>query len=147
MVSVYIVTKEAETARKLQSEMTNWGFSCFIGNIKDKVIERVVKDAPHLVIQELDGLASQSVLQDLTSGAKIIRKVPVLALVTLDSLTQSNQFLSADDFLVRPYDQRELVARAGHLTQKTQRRDELAGLRRPGNQPGGLRSPGGRQNR
>jgi two-component system alkaline phosphatase synthesis response regulator PhoP len=125
MASVYIVTKEIETARKLQSELTNWGFTCFSGNIKDKVVERVVRDAPHLVILELNGPISQTVLHELTTSSKIRKKVPVLALVTIDSLTQNDLFLSVDDFLIRPYDQRELVARAGRLTQKTASQNEM----------------------
>jgi DNA-binding response OmpR family regulator len=125
MASVYIITKEMETARKLQSELSNWGFSCFTGSLKDKVVERVARDAPHLVILELNGPASQSVLQELTSSSKIRKKVPVLALLTMDSLTKNDLFLSVDDFLVRPYDQRELVARAGRLTQKTTAANEM----------------------
>jgi DNA-binding response OmpR family regulator len=125
MASVYIVTKEAETARKLQSELTNWGFTCFTGNIKDKVAERVARDAPHLVILELNGSASQAVMQELTSSAKIHKKVPILALLTMESLTKNDLFLTVDDFLIRPYDQRELVARAGRLTQKATNPNEM----------------------
>ena len=85
MSSIYIVTKEMETARKLQSELTNWGFSCFTGNLKDKVVDRVVKDVPHLVILELNGPTSLTVLQELTTSAKIRKKVPVMGLVSLES--------------------------------------------------------------
>jgi DNA-binding response OmpR family regulator len=125
MASVFIVSKENETARKLQSELSNWGFTCLTGNIKDRVVDRVIHDSPHLVILDLDGPASQAVLQDLNSGAKLHKKIPILALVTMESLTTSDQFLSVDDFLVRPWDQRELVARAGRLTQKSSRQNEL----------------------
>jgi DNA-binding response OmpR family regulator len=125
MASVYIVTKENETARKLQSELTNWGFSCFTGSIKDKVAERVVRDSPHLVILELDGPASQTVLQELNSSPRIHKKVPIMGLVTMESLTKNDSFLNVDDFLIRPYDQRELVARAGRLTQTSGASSEM----------------------
>ena len=125
MTSIFIVTKENQTARKIQAELTNWNFACFTGNIKDKLAERVVRDAPHLVILELNGLASQAALQELTSSPLIKKKVPVLALVTLESLTRNNQFLSVDDFIIQPYDQRELVARVGRLTQKTEDTSEI----------------------
>jgi DNA-binding response OmpR family regulator len=123
--SVFILTQEEESARKLQSDLTNWGFNCLTGNLKEKVVERVVRESPHLVILELNGLVSQTVLRDLASSAKIRKKVPVLALVTMESLTQNDLFLSVDDFLIRPYDQRELVARAGRLTRKTSQPNEM----------------------
>lgn len=125
MASIYIVSQENETARKLQSDLTNWGFACFTGNIKDRVIDRVVRDAPHLVILELNGQTGQAVLKELNSTSRIRKKVPVLALVSMESLTQNDQFLSVDDFLVRPYDQRELVARVGRLTRNYANQNEI----------------------
>jgi DNA-binding response OmpR family regulator len=125
MASVFIVTQEMETARKLQAELTNWGFSCFTSNYKEKIVERVVRDAPHLVILEMNGLASQAVLRELSASPKIRKKVPVLALLTMESLTRDDVFMNVDDFLIKPYDQRELVARAGRLTRKTTHQDEM----------------------
>ncbi len=125
MASIYIVSQENETARKLQSDLTNWGFTCFTGNIKDRVIDRVVRDAPHLVILELNGKTGQAVLKELNSTSRIRKKVPVLALMSMESLTQNDEFLSVDDFLVRPYDQRELVARVGRLTRNYANQNEI----------------------
>jgi len=101
------------------------GFCLFTGNIKDKLAERVVRDAPHLVILELNGLASQAALQELTSSPLIKKKVPYPGSGHSGSLTRNNQFLSVDDFIVQPYDQRELVARVGRLTQKTEDTSEI----------------------
>ncbi len=125
MASIYIVSQENETARKLQSDLTNWGFTCFTGNIKDRVIDRVVRDAPHLVILELNGKTGRAVLKELNSTSRIRKKVPVLALMSMESLTQNDEFLSVDDFLVRPYDQRELVARVGRLTRNYANQNEI----------------------
>ncbi|HSW57550.1 MAG TPA: response regulator transcription factor [Dehalococcoidales bacterium] len=124
MASIYIVAQEAETARKLQAVLSQRGFSCFTGNIKDKLAERVARDAPHLVILELNGQSSRAALQTLRSSSRIRKKVPVLALVTLDSVTQDDLFLNVDDFLIQPYDERELAARAARLTRKISRQDE-----------------------
>jgi DNA-binding response OmpR family regulator len=125
MASVFIITHELETGRKLQSELSNWGFTCYTGNLKEKIVERVVKESPHLILLELNGPVSQAVLQELSTNPKIHKRVPILALLTMDSLTQNDLFLNVDDFIIRPYDQRELVARAGRLTQKTHQLNEM----------------------
>lgn len=125
MPSVLIITKENGTAAKLKSELTKWGFTCLIASFKDKIAERVVHEAPQLMILEMNGQISQKLLNDLTGNTKIRRKSPIMALMSVETLTQSSSYSGADDFIVRPYDERELVARARRLLQKNSREDEM----------------------
>jgi DNA-binding response OmpR family regulator len=125
MSSVLIIAKEMDTARKLQVELSKGGFTCLTATLKEKVVERVVRDAPQLVVLELDGQDSQAVLHDLTGSARIKRKVPIVALMSTASLSQPGDFAGVDDFIVRPYDDRELVTRAQRLVQKTVNQDEV----------------------
>ncbi len=89
MPSVLLITKENETAGKLQSELTKWGFTCLTASIKDKIVERVIREAPELMILEMDGQVSQTLLNELTSSTKIRRKSPIIALITAETLNQS----------------------------------------------------------
>ena len=125
MSSVMIIAKEDETARKLQAELSRWGFTCLIAGIKEKVVERIMREAPELVILEMNGQVSQTVLHELKAGSKVRRNTPVIALVTSEMLGQSDDYLSVDDFVVRPYDNRELVARARRLLQKNTNEEEI----------------------
>ena len=91
-----------------KSELSKWGFASLIANIKDKIAERIIRESPELVILEMDGTASQTVLHDLTSGSKIKRKSPIMALISDDALNHPDEYLGVDDFIVQPYDDREL---------------------------------------
>ena len=124
MPSVFIVTKESQTSLKLQSELTKWGFTCLIANINEKVVERAVREAPELIILEVDGQISQTTLHELVDGSKVRRKMPIIAIMSLEALNSSSNYLGVDDFVILPFDSRELVARARRLIQKNTKSDE-----------------------
>jgi two-component system, OmpR family, alkaline phosphatase synthesis response regulator PhoP len=125
MASLMIITQEIETAKKLQSEIAGWGFECILVGIKDRVLERVVREVPEIVLLEMDGQVSQAVLRELTDGSKIRRKVLLIVLMTVETLNHPDVFLGADDFIVRPYDAKELAARARRLLQKNTKENEV----------------------
>jgi DNA-binding response OmpR family regulator len=125
MSSLLIVAKENETARKLQTELSGWGFECSIAAFKDKITEKVGREGSELVILEMDGQASRMILHELTDASKIHRKLFIVALMTVDTLEHPNEFLGVDDFIVMPYDARELVARARRLLQSNVKENEI----------------------
>jgi two-component system alkaline phosphatase synthesis response regulator PhoP len=125
MPSLFIITKEDATAAKLQSELTKWGFTCLTANIKDKVIERAIHEGPELIVLEMDGQTNQMLLHELSSGSKVRRKIPVIGLITQEVLNNSGNYLEVDDFVIQPWESRELVARARRLLQKNTREDEV----------------------
>ena len=61
----------------------------------------------------MDGQVSQTILHELTSGSKVKRKSSIIALMTVEILNNPNDYVGVDDFVVRPYDDRELVAEPG----------------------------------
>ncbi len=125
MASVLIVTQEPETGRKLQSELTRGGFTGLAATFKEKIVDRVVREAPQLVILELGSQLGHNILRDVTTSPRIRRKVPVLALTGTGGLNQSADLNSADDFIVHPFDNRELIARSLRLIQKSVHQDEV----------------------
>jgi two-component system, OmpR family, alkaline phosphatase synthesis response regulator PhoP len=120
-----IVTEENTTAKRIGADLSIWGFTCLIAGIKEKVIERIVREAPELVILEMKGQISQAFLHELKTGSKIRRNIPVIALVTPEIFSRSNDYLTVDDFIIQPYDNRELVARARRILQKNTHEDEI----------------------
>jgi DNA-binding response OmpR family regulator len=125
MPSVLIVTDEPDYARKLQSELSRWGFSCFIAGTKDKIVVRVIREVPQLVIVDMNGEDSEAVLKEVTSGSRIQRKVPVIALISTDGLESPANYAGVDDFVVQPYDSLELVVRANRLVQSSTNQEEI----------------------
>lgn len=126
MPSVLIITKEKETSGKLQLELSRWGFTCLVANIKDRIVERVIREAPELMILEMDGQPSQTILRELVaSGVKVRRKAAIITLMTIEMLDHPDEYQGVDDFIIRPYDDRELVARARRLLQKNARDNEV----------------------
>ncbi len=119
MASAFIITREAETARKLQSDLSRIGFTCLTAGLRDKVVDRVVREAPQIVILEMDGPVSQAVLNDLVTSSKIRRKSPILALMSAETIRQALDYPGIDDFILQPYEGNELIARARRLLQKT----------------------------
>lgn len=125
MSSVLIIAKEMETARRIQSELAKRGFICLTATQKDKLVERVVREAPELILIKMEDSASQTALHEITSSTRIKRKVPILVLLTTEMLNQPEHYLRADDFILYPYDVRELAARARLLTQKNSNQSEV----------------------
>jgi len=120
-----IIAKEEATSAKLKAELPRWGFTCLTAGMKDKVVERIIREAPELVILEMNGHISQTVLHDLKAGSKIKRNTPIIVIVAGDSLGQSGDYSLADDFIVRPFDNLELIARARRLLQKNASEEEI----------------------
>jgi two-component system alkaline phosphatase synthesis response regulator PhoP len=125
MSSVLIVSRETEAAHKIQVELSRSGFTCLTATLKDRVVERVIGEAPELVILEINGQPGQLLLHELASGSRIKRKVLILALMTAEILNHPNEYLGVDDFIIWPGDYRELVARARRLVQRTAKGDEI----------------------
>jgi two-component system, OmpR family, alkaline phosphatase synthesis response regulator PhoP len=128
MPNVLLIVKEVETGKKLQNELAERGFAAAIATNRDKIIERVIRESPELVMVEMNGFASQSVLHELTHTGKIKSKMPIMALVNVDSLTQPGDFLGVDDFVLRPYDIKELTFRAKRLLQRNTNQEEILHL-------------------
>jgi len=125
MPNIFIITKEIEMAKKLQSKLAERGLTSSFASTRDKVIERIVRESPELILVEMNGQASQTILHELTHGGKIKSKVPIMALVNPEGLNQPADYLGIDDFSFWPYDDRELSFRIKRLLQKNIKEDEI----------------------
>jgi two-component system alkaline phosphatase synthesis response regulator PhoP len=126
--SLLIITKEQATSQKLQASLSEMGFSCSSATLKDRVIERILRESPELVMLEMDGYPSQTLLHELTHDGKLKARVPILALVNAEHLAQPSEYSGVDDFVLWPYDRRELTFRIKRLLQKNARQDEILNL-------------------
>ena len=125
MSTIFLITREMETGKKLQSELAELGFVVLLASDKEKFLERIIRSSPELIMLEMNGQVSQKVLRDLTRSGKIRSQVPIMALVTPENLTQPGDYLGVDDFVLRPYNSREIAFRIHRLLQRSIKRDEI----------------------
>ncbi len=125
MPDILIITSEIESGKKLQRELFERGYNILLALEKEKIIERVVRESPELILLEMNGQTGQSLLHNLTHSSKIKSKVPIIALVAPENLMQPADYLGVDDFIVCPYDPKEIVFRIKRQLQKKIKQDEI----------------------
>jgi DNA-binding response OmpR family regulator len=123
--SILIVAKETEVVEKLRTELTGSGLNCSISLYTDKVLERVIRDVPELILLDLKGPAGLTVIKDLTDANKIPRAIPIIVIIPPSLLSNPFDLKGAADFVVAPYNPGELVVRIKRLIRKYNREDEF----------------------
>jgi DNA-binding response OmpR family regulator len=125
MTTILIITSENEDGKKLQTELSERGYSILLASEKEKLIDSIVRESPELIMLEMNGQTGQSTLHNLTHSSKIKSKVPIIALVAAESLMQPADYQGVDDFIMRPYDSREISFRIKRQLQKKVKQDEI----------------------
>ncbi len=118
MFSVLIVTREKKSAAELRQRLGREGLTCAIEDDATRLVERLVEDAPDLLLVD-----TGDVKADLTAWEPALKgrhlKLPLLiALITRAGMNGLLADAAIDDFLVKPYDPDELVARVRRLLKK-----------------------------
>jgi two-component system, OmpR family, alkaline phosphatase synthesis response regulator PhoP len=123
--NILIVTKENDFALRLKVEFSGSGFDCSVAGYGDKLIERVIREVPELILVDLKGPGGLTVMRDLTDGNRIPRKIPIIAIIPADYLNNPIDIAGADDFVISPHNEKELILRVKRLIRKTTREDEV----------------------
>jgi DNA-binding response OmpR family regulator len=107
---ILIIAEESEEVRQLMTELARYDFACSVSDTAGSD-EQLTAQNPDLVLLEADSLTGVgSLCQAFRQMA-----LPTIALARLETVSSLNGNLEADDFIVKPYDPRELVARAKKL--------------------------------
>jgi DNA-binding response OmpR family regulator len=114
MLRVLIIALESGAVSGLRSEIARSGFACSIVPHGDKLEEEMLAYRPDLVLVEMNNDLTSARTLGLIGEFKDKRKLPVIALVVRESLSDIDA-INADDFLLSPYDGRELVLRIKRL--------------------------------
>jgi DNA-binding response OmpR family regulator len=125
MSSILIVAKDNTSVLKIKAELLDSSFSCSISIYSEKLIERVIREVPELIVLDLKGTSGLIAMRELTDGNKIPRKIPIIAIISSDLLNNPAAFQGATDFIISPYAPRELVLRVKRLIRKSNREDEM----------------------
>lgn len=116
MFSVCIIAKDSQRIKELHWGLTQNGFICSIASGEEEIIKQVVKQAPDLMLMEMDSLSRAKELSQKIKGE---RRLPIIALVRREVLNNVDGHWDIDDFIIQPYDVRELVLRIKRLIQRT----------------------------
>jgi len=125
MSSVLIATKEIDTAKKLRQQLSRYGFTGLTAAVYERLIERIIKEAPRIVILEMNGAESRDILHELANSTRVKRKIPILALADVDSLSNPDDYLAMNDFLMPPYNVEEMAVRAKRLLHEVEKPEEI----------------------
>ncbi len=117
---VLIVEDERAVARGLEYGLASEGFSVLWAATGEQAL-RVAKDAdPHVILLDirLPGISGFDVCRELRASGS---RVPILMLTARDEPADKvlGLELGADDYVVKPYDLRELVSRIHALLRRT----------------------------
>ena len=112
MLKIVVVAKQNEEILKLCSELNSHGFQCSNAT-GENALEQVAENAPNLFLIEFTGS------HDILTLCRYIRKekeLPVIGLIPPDKLDNLEGLV--DDFVVKPYNTKELVTRIKHLVKR-----------------------------
>ncbi|MFQ6122750.1 MAG: response regulator transcription factor [Dehalococcoidales bacterium] len=121
---LFIITEEREGVNGLHSGLVQKDFICSVVPARDEVVRQVAEQAPDLVLVEMDGQAANSRICELFQRVKLERHLPIIALVSKETLDSPDVNLNViDDFVVKPCDVSELVLRVKRLLQRSNHTD------------------------
>jgi DNA-binding response OmpR family regulator len=106
--------------QKLQSGLASEGFNLSVFPNKERALAQMARVVPDLVIIEVDEQSTPQILRDLEKN-RIKGHIPVIALLSENTLSDADAIQSADDFISSPFNSWELVLRVKRLLKKTAR--------------------------
>ena len=129
MPRVFIIANESEQVRKLTADLTQRGFSCLVAPYNEKTIEQIALQHPDLVLVDMVQSAVGSELWYLPQRIKDViaseakQPLPIIALIPREMLDNLDSSLSMDDFVAKPWDLSEVIARVKRILRQTKNID------------------------
>lgn len=119
--SIFIVEDEPEIARLICASLAEYGFRCEHQSTGRQLLERARESSPDLCIVDLGlpDMDGMQVVRELQDGSPCA----VLILTGRNDVTDRvlGLELGADDYIVKPFEPRELVARVRSILRRYQR--------------------------
>ncbi len=129
LFNTFVIAEKDKTVAELRSELIKSGFACAIISDGNEVIEEVTGHSPDLVLVKIDSHPVNAGIKELCRRIKLEKHLPMIALVTTETLDSLDSDLKIDDFVVKPYDVRELVLRVKRLLPRTSSIDSSEQIR------------------
>ena len=118
MFRVLIVADGSEQVRDLSLGLAERGFLCSIASVDDDSLNRLSTLAADLVVVAIDGAALGSDMRSLPQRLKEKTRLPVVTLLSNDSLDVLEYAADVDDFVMEPWNANEVTARVRRILQR-----------------------------
>jgi DNA-binding response OmpR family regulator len=118
MFRVLIVADGSEQVRDLSLGLAERGFLCSIASVEDDSLNRLSTLAADLVVVAIDGAALGSDMRSLPQRLKEKTRLPVVTLLSSDSLDVLEYAADVDDFVMEPWNANEVTARVRRILQR-----------------------------
>ena len=122
MYRALVITGEVERATELDDKLSSAGISCFIAEDSESITDYIITQNPDFALVDMDDSSPagsrESLLTDIKS-AKAIERVPIIILVSKDTLGTIKTMPEVDDFIVEPLDTDELVVRINKIVKRS----------------------------
>jgi DNA-binding response OmpR family regulator len=127
MRRVLIVTRDGDTKAELRKNLAGHDLSCSFTSYDNSIREAVAGERPDILLFEVDGQHSGA-LQNIAQ-LKNGQDLPLIALVPAALLGKTDLNIDADDFLVSPYDTKELLIRINRALRKAVKNESGAQIK------------------
>ena len=120
MHRVFIIANDVAEISELHSGLTRMGFVCSVADNGFNLSEELVRQVCDVLFIGLDGASAQteSILEQLCK-LRMTRRLPAIALISDEGLAHLDSNLAIDDFVVKPWNLAEVVARAKRVIKQT----------------------------
>jgi DNA-binding response OmpR family regulator len=118
MYRVLIVADDNERVGALSLGLAGKGFLCSIASMDDGRLKNVGTLSVDLVVIAVDGAAPGSEMRNLPQRLKEKTRLPVITLLSNESLDVLDSAANVDDFVMEPWNAAELVARVKRIMQR-----------------------------
>lgn len=123
---ILVIDDEKEAAKMISMRLEAYGFEASSVNSGEAALEYLKNDLPNLIVLDLlmPGMDGYEVLRAIRSNKKISH-IPVVMLT--GKLDQADKVkglkMGLDDYITKPYDPEELVARIGAILKRSGQKD------------------------
>ena len=111
MASLLIIAEKNKSITELSAALTQKDYKCSIRPYEKKLVEKISGKPPDLLLLEINRHVFNPEIQELIQDIKQDRLMPIITLITMEIITQTDWYLKIDDFLVSPYTVSELDLR------------------------------------
>jgi DNA-binding response OmpR family regulator len=126
---VFIIANESDQARKLRTELAQRGFDCLIVPNKDGAIEQIAGQSLGVMLLDTDEATIGSEAWEQAQRIRQERQIPLIAIVSREKLNGLDSSTSIDDFVIKPWEATEVIARIKRILRQKESIDSEEILR------------------
>jgi DNA-binding response OmpR family regulator len=126
---VFIIANESDQARQLRTELAQRGFDCLIVPNKDGAIEQIAGQSLGVMLLDTDEATIGSEAWEQAQRIRQERQIPLIAIVSREKLNGLDSSTSIDDFVIKPWEATEVIARIKRILRQKESIDSEEILR------------------